>query len=153
MSKEADLLKEIEDCRYWLQDDPDGTTRQKLQRLELELKHHQEMSQRISRSKAARLHGYQVFGAKVGGKRITRGTLPANHGLHAGRHLIVSMEAADLIQFRPLNSPAKWSISAFDVYQIILEREAAAARAERDAERKRKIFNPVIGRLRKKARK
>jgi hypothetical protein len=86
---------------------------------------------RFAMSKVGRLHGYQVFGAKHGRKRITRGTLDGKHGAHTGLNLIVQMLDGDVIEMRPLRSPKRHVISIFDVYDFALKREADAVRMEK----------------------
>lgn len=89
-----------------------------------------------ARSKAMRMHGYQVFGASVGAKKVTRRTLDRRYGRHRSLPLVVTMLEGDLIEMRPLKSPIKHTLDIFDVYQFALEREANAKRVQRLKARK-----------------
>jgi len=90
-----------------------------------------------------------VFGHTVDGKerparRVTRGALGFNHGPDKGRALIVSLEAGDLVCFRPKGTRQRYAASAFDLFAfivrcraLVLAREKRAVRAAKRKERAR----------------
>lgn len=84
------------------------------------------------------------FGHTVNGKprpcqRVTRGALGFHHGPDKGRQLIVSLEAGDLIQFRPKGTRQRHALSAFDLFNYVLRTEAHA-RAREKRERRKGVF-------------
>jgi hypothetical protein len=70
--------------------------------------------------------------------RKTRGTLPAYFGIDRNKHLIVSLEAGDLICLRIAGTQRVKKISAFDVYHYVIRKESLAIQLEKAREKKTK---------------
>ena len=68
----------------------------------------------------------------------TRATLGPNYGPDEGKALVVSCGQADLISIRPIRTARTVSISVFDLYALLLRKEADKKAAEK---RKRKYAN------------
>lgn len=60
--------------------------------------------------------------------RVTNGALGFNHGPDRGRALVVTLEAGDLIVFRPKGTRQRLALNAFDAYGYAV-RCAALAKA------------------------
>lgn len=69
-------------------------------------------------------------------RRVTKGELPGYYGPDAGRELIVSLEAGDIICFRPKGTRQRYTASAFDLFKGV-HRLASLNRAQ-EAVRRRK---------------
>jgi hypothetical protein len=67
---------------------------------------------------------------------VTKGSLPALFGADSGRRLVVSLEAGDLITFRPARTPRRYSMRAVDVFAWVLRCRANAAQLEKAREAK-----------------
>jgi hypothetical protein len=71
--------------------------------------------------------------------RVTNGALGVSHGLDRGRALVVTLEAGDLIVFRPKGTRQRLALNAFDAYSYAVRcaamakaREQCAAKAGRN---------------------
>ncbi len=71
--------------------------------------------------------------------RVTNGALGFNHGPDRGRPLVVSLEAGDLIVFRPKGTRQRMTLSAFDGYNYAVRCAAAARANEKRAARAAKL--------------
>lgn len=67
--------------------------------------------------------------------RVTNGALGFNHGPDRGRPLVVSLEAGDLIVFRPKGTRQRVLLSAFDAYNHAVRCAALAKVREKRAAR------------------
>ena len=82
--------------------------------------------------------GHTVNGLPRPCRRVTRGALGFNHGQDKGRSLTVSLEAGDLITFRPKGARQRHTLSAFDLFNYVMRTEALA-RAREKRERKQGV--------------
>ena len=69
-------------------------------------------------------------------RRVTKGELSGYYGPDAGRELVVSLEAGDIISFRPKGTRQQYTASAFDLFRGVY-RLASLNRAQ-EAIRRRK---------------
>jgi hypothetical protein len=75
--------------------------------------------------------------------RVTAGGLGWNYGVDRGRALVVSLEAGDLVYFRPKGTRHRLAVSAFDLYAWAVQCQArASARDKRQAAAGRKECEP-----------
>ncbi len=63
--------------------------------------------------------------------RVTNRTLVGNYGPDRDRELVVSLEAGDLIVFRPKGTRQRLVLSAFDAYAFALRRAALSDAREK----------------------
>jgi hypothetical protein len=82
--------------------------------------------------------GHTVNGQPRPCQRVTRGALGFNHGPDRGRQVIVSLEAGDLIQFRPKGTRQRHTLSVFDLFDYVLRTEALARTREQRTAREGK---------------
>lgn len=73
-------------------------------------------------------------------RRITKGALPGSYGPDAGRELVISLEAGDVVVFRPSGTRQRYAASVFDLFRDVYRRvsmvraqEARGRRKERHA--------------------
>jgi hypothetical protein len=63
--------------------------------------------------------------------RVTAGGLGFNYGRDRGRALVVSLEAGDLVCFRPKGTRQRLAVSAFDLYSYAVRCQAQALAREK----------------------
>jgi len=78
---------------------------------------------------------HSVNGKARPARRVTRGALGMNHGPDKGRQLIVSLEAGDLVSFRPKGTRQRHAASVFDLFTYVIRCRAFADARERRRER------------------
>jgi hypothetical protein len=78
--------------------------------------------------------GHTIDGKERPARRVTRGALGFNYGPDKGRQVIVSLEAGDLIVFRPKGTRQRHAASVFDLFAYVVRCHALTlAREKREA--------------------
>ncbi|MCU0783205.1 MAG: hypothetical protein MUF81_03985 [Verrucomicrobia bacterium] len=80
--------------------------------------------------------GHTVKGRERPARRVTRGALGFNYGPDKGRQVIVSLEAGDLVCFRPKGTRQRHAASVFDLFAYVVRCQALALAREKRQWRK-----------------